>query len=297
LVTGAGGFVGQHLSQYLASVGDDVLACPGPGGSGSLDVTDAGAVAERILSFQPEGIVHLAGISSVAWSHAYPSRTSLVNGVGTVNVLQGVREHSPKAHVLVIGSGEMYGRIREGCRAHEDDTLRPLSPYSASKCASETFARQYAASYGVHAICVRPFNHIGRGQASQFVVPSLARQIAEITNGRRDAVIEVGDLTPVRDFLHVRDVVRGYRLLLERGERGTPYNLCSGQPCSIRSLLEQLLELSGVKAKIHLNKDRLRPAEIPWLVGDAARIQRLGWKPEDTVHSALAEALAEAAEK
>ena len=118
----------------------------------------------------------------------------------------------------------------------------------------------------VHAICARPFNHIGVGQASHFAVPSFARQITEIKRGHRDATIEVGDLSPVRDFLHVADVARGYRLLLERGEVGTPYNVCSGQPVSVRSILEQLLELSDVNAEVRMNPQRLRAAEIPWLV-------------------------------
>ena len=145
LVTGASGFVGQHLIRYLVSVGDDVVSCPGPDGPGALDVTDGSAVAERVSTARPEGVVHLAGISSVAWSHANPARTLLVNGLGTVNILQAVREMAPKARVLIIGSGEMYGRIREGYRAQEEDPLRPLSPYAASKCASEDFARQFAA--------------------------------------------------------------------------------------------------------------------------------------------------------
>jgi GDP-4-dehydro-6-deoxy-D-mannose reductase len=294
LVTGAGGFVGRHLCKYLTLVGDEVIACPGPDGPGALDVTDSSAVAQRIASLQPDGIVHLAGISSVSWSHANPARTFLVNGLGTLNVLQAVREGARNARVLLISSGEVYGRVRDGHFAREEDPVQPLSPYSASKCASEDLARQYAASYSVQVICARPFNHIGAGQAPHFVVPSFARQLVEIKRGRDKPVMEVGDLNPVRDFLHVADVVRGYRLLLERGEGQTPYNVCSGEPISIRELLNQLVEIAGAQVEIRVDSKRLRPAEIPWLVGNATRLHALGWRREHTVEAALMEALREA---
>ncbi len=294
LVTGSSGFVGQHLCRHLASVGDDVIARPGPDGPDSLDVTDDAAVRREISRLRPEGIIHLAGVSSVAWSHANSLKTFSVNATGTVNLLQAVREVVPATRLLLIGSGEMYGRLPEGHRAHEEDPLRPLSPYAASKCAAEDVARQYSASYGLQVICVRPFNHLGVGQALHFVVPSFAQQIADVKQGRREAFIEVGDLSPVRDFLHVEDVVRGYRLLLEEGAPGTAYNLCSSEPLSIRALLDQLLELAGIQIEIRLDAARLRPVEIPWLVGDGTRIRALGWQPNRTTRAALSEALEEA---
>jgi GDP-4-dehydro-6-deoxy-D-mannose reductase len=294
LVTGSGGFVGQHLCRHLTSIGDEVIPCPGPDGAGSLDVTDAEAVKRHILHVRPEGIIHLAGVSSVAWSHLNALTTFRVNATGTVNLLQAVREALPTARLLLVGSGEMYGRLSEGHRAREEDPLRPLSPYAASKCAAEDVARQYAASYGLQVVCARPFNHVGPGQAQHFVVPSFTRQIADVKQGRRQPVIEVGDLSPVRDFLHVEDVIRGYRLLLEKGGAGTPYNLCSGEPLSIRALLDQLLELAGIHLDVKVDPARVRPAEIPWLVGDGSRIGALGWQPHRTARAALGEALQEA---
>jgi GDP-4-dehydro-6-deoxy-D-mannose reductase len=270
------------------------VPCPGPDGPHALDVTDGEAVLRRIREAQPNGIIHLAGVSSVAWSHVNPAKTFFVNTLGAVNLLQAVREIVPATRLLLIGSGEMYGRVPEERRACEEDELNPLSPYAASKCAAEEAARQYAGSYGVQVVCARPFNHLGTGQAPQFVVPSFARQIADVKRGRRAALIEVGDLTPVRDFLHVDDVIRGYRLLLERGDPGKAYNLCSGEPLSVRSLLEELLEVAGVQLEIRVDSTRLRPVEIPWLVGDASRIRALGWHPLRTVHEALAEAFNEA---
>jgi GDP-4-dehydro-6-deoxy-D-mannose reductase len=297
LVTGANGFVGKHLCRYLASVGDEVVPCPGPDGPGALDVINTGAVAERIATVQPDGIVHLAGVSSVAWSHANPSQTFLVNCIGTVNVLQGIRNGAPKARLLLVGSGDMYGRIQEGRRAREDDVLEPLSPYSASKCAGEDVARQFAASYGLQVIRARPFNHIGAGQAEQFVVPSFARQIASTVREHRTGPIEVGDLSPVRDFLHVADVVRAYRTLLEYGEAGTPYNVCSGEPVAIRKVLDELLRLADFQGEIRTDPARFRPAEIPWLVGDPSRLRALGWEPVRAIQDALTEVIEEAAQK
>ncbi len=294
LVTGSGGFVGQHLCRHLTSNGDEVVLCPGPEGPGALDVTDSAAVRTRISDAQPDGIIHLAGISSVAWSHSNALRTFNVNTIGAVNLLQAAREAVPKARLLVVGSGEMYGRVEDGHRAREGDALSPLSPYAASKCAAEDAARQYYASYGLEVVCARPFNHLGAGQSANFVVPSFARQIAAAKKGKRPAAISVGDLNPVRDFLHVEDVVRGYRLLLEKGCAGTPYNLSSGEPLSIRALLGQLLELADLDLEVHVDAAKLRPTEIPWLVGDPSRIGALGWHPKHEVREALRDALQEA---
>jgi len=294
LVTGASGFAGRHLCQYLASIGDTVIACPGPDGPGSLDVTDASAVAHRIGDSQPEAIVHLAGVSSVASSHNEPARTFAVNALGTVNLLQAVRASSPTSRLLLIGSGEMYGRVAEGRLAEENDSLKPLSPYASSKCTAELVARQFAASYGLEVVCARPFNHVGLGQAPQFVVPSFARQLAAAKRGDGPAVIRVGDLSPVRDFLHVEDIVRGYRILLQPTTPLGTYNICSGVGRSIRSILDELIEISSVRAKIMVAADRLRTAEIPRLVGDPTRLLALGWKPRRTLHDALSDVFGEA---
>jgi len=291
LVTGAGGFVGRHLTRFLASVGDEVIACPGPEGPGALDVTAATAVQRRVAEATPDAIVHLAGISSVAWSHANAGKTMAVNVIGTTNLLEAVRTEAPRARLLLVGSGEMYGRLQDGRPAREEDPLRPLSPYASSKGAAEQVAGQYAASYGLQVVCARPFNHLGAGQSPQFVVPSFARQIAEVKHGRREAVIEVGDLSPVRDFLHVVDVVRGYRSLLLPSTPTGVYNLCSGTGRSIRSVLDELLKLAGVQAEVRVDPARLRPIEIPWLVGDSSRASAIGWPPQHAVTDALREVL------
>ena len=267
LVTGADGFVGTHLIRTLRARGDTVHLCSGPGGPGELDITSGAAVEVQIRQSLPDAVIHLAGISSVARSHEHPAATFAVNALGAANLLESVRRHAPRARVLLVGLGEVYGVLSSGHPAKETDPLRPLSPYAASKVAAEVLGRQVAESYQLHVVLVRPFNHLGPGQAAGFVVPSLTRQLLEVARGRVAPVVDVGDLSPVRDFSHVLDVIDGYLLLLDRGQPGQVYNLCSGTGRSIRELLDELQGLLGTRAEVRVDLQRLRPVEIPWLVG------------------------------
>lgn len=293
LVTGADGFVGKHLVKALRARGDRVEECDGPEGAAGLEVTSPAAVRARFEQFRPEGVVHLAGVSSVAWSHQNAAETVRVNVLGTANVLEAVRMLSPAARVLLVGSGEEYGKLVPGIPARESSPLAPLSPYAASKAAAEMLGRQAAASWGVHVVLVRPFNHLGAGQAPQFVIPSFARQLLAISQKKAAPVIRVGDLTPVRDFTHVADVVDAYLLLLDRGLSGEVYNVCSGEGLSIEQALKLLQELAGTTARIEVDPERLRPAEIPWLVGDPGKLEQLGWRRTRRVRQALTEVLEE----
>jgi GDP-4-dehydro-6-deoxy-D-mannose reductase len=296
LVTGANGFVGKHLCAHLRDVGDAVVEARGPdAGGASMDVTDAATVRDTVEAARPEAVIHLAGFSSVAKSHQDPGRAFAVNTLGAVYLLAALRDAAPKARLLLIGSAEMYGPLPDGLRATEDFPLRPLSPYAASKVAAEVAGLQFHRATKLEVIAVRPFNHIGAGQAPHFVVPSFARQIAEIRRGRPDAVLRAGDLTPVRDFSHVRDVVEAYALLVRRGVPGEAYNVCSGEGRTIRSLLDEMLRLAGVKARVEVDPERLRPAELPSLVGDPGKVRGLGWTPSRGVTQALRDALEEAA--
>ena len=258
LVTGSSGFVGSHLCHYLRTQGDDAIGFPGPNGPAALDVTNAQAVLQVVADSKPDAIVHLGGVSSVAWSHSNPIETFITNCLGTVNILQGVRATAPNCVILVIGSGEMYGKLARRRLVSETHRLDPLSPYAASKCAAEVASRQFAGAYGLRVICARPFNHLGPGQSPQFVAPSFARQIAEIKLGKRPPLIKVGDLSAVRDFTHVADVVHSYRLLLERGRTSEAYNICTGVPFAIHALLDRMLALASVTAQIEIDPSRLR---------------------------------------
>ncbi|NOJ83695.1 GDP-mannose 4,6-dehydratase [Myxococcus xanthus] len=297
LVTGADGFVGRHLCALLRAAGDEVVEAHGPRGEGvnsnalHFDVANEASVKAAVAEVKPEGIIHLAGFSSVAKSHHNPSRVFAVNTMGVVHLLTAVRESVPKARVVLVGSGEVYGPVPEGTRATEDTPAVPLSPYAASKSAAELAAVQFHRSYGLEVVMARPFNHLGAGQDPTFVVPSFAAQIRAIGLGTVDPVLRTGNLDAVRDFSHVRDVVEAYRLLLDKGAPGQAYNIGSGEGRTIRSLLEEMLSLAGVNARIELDPARLRPSDIPSLVGAPDKLKALGWAPKLTVADALRDVL------
>lgn len=300
LVTGADGFVGAHATSAFAAAGDEVIRAVGPHGDATgghpLDVTDEGAFSALLDGAKPDAILHLAGASSVAESHRKPADAARVNTLGVVHLLEATRRSCPAARVVVVSSGEVYGRVADDAPATETTPLSAQSPYASSKAAGELFATQFARSYGLHVVVARPFNHIGAGQAPHFVVPSMASQIARIAAGEAP-VLRVGDVTPVRDFSHVRDVVAGYRLLLTRGAAGEAYNVASGVGRTIASLLHALAAIAGVEVRLEVDPARLRPTEIPTLVGDAKKLRALGWTPTRSVEDALAEALADAEQR
>jgi GDP-4-dehydro-6-deoxy-D-mannose reductase len=292
LVTGANGFVGPHLVRLLLASGHQVIALAGPGAVGhSLDIRDYSGVKQLVCDTHPDAVVHLAGWSSVGSSFAEPLDCFDVNTRGTAVVFEAVRTQAPSARVLLISSGEVYGRAEHSERRQESSALAPASPYAMSKQAAELVAQQYHAAFGIHSVIARAFNHVGAGQDERFVVPSLVQQIRDIARRRRDPVIRVGNLDPVRDFSSVRDVVEAYRLLLERGRPGEAYNVCSGRGLSIREVLEELLRLAGVEAQIEVDPAKVRAAEVSHLVGDPGKLMRLGWQPEADVFSSLFEEL------
>ena len=301
LVTGAGGFVGRHLCEHFAAQGDQAIPIGWPASAGagwkSVDMTDSGAVQEALEAARPDAIVHLAGLSSVAASYREPSRTFAVNALGAVNLLAAVEQVAPAARVLLIGSAEMYGPVEPGTRATEALPLRPVSPYAASKVAAEVAGFQFHRGRGLATISARPFNHVGRGQRVDFVVSSFASQIAAIRRGTSAPVLKVGNLDAVRDFSHVADVVGAYRVLLQHGEPGQAYNVCSGEGRSIRALLQRMIELAGVEVRIEIDPARFRPSELPYLVGDPARLQGLGWRASRLLDDALRDALHEAEQR
>jgi GDP-4-dehydro-6-deoxy-D-mannose reductase len=297
VVTGAEGFVGPHLVEHLTACGDAVLALRGPGrepADQTVDVLDGVALRAAIESFAPDALVNLAGVSSVSQSHAMPLETFRVNLLGVVNICDAMRISAPRARLLLVGSGEMYGAVRSGTRAAESDPLEPTSPYAAAKLGAEVAALAFRRSSGLDVVAARPFNHLGRGQRADFSVPSFARQLEAVRAGRSPGVLSVGNLGSVRDFSHVRDVVAAYRLLLERGVSGEAYNVCSGEGRTMRSIVEELIAVSGVEARIELDPERVRPIDIPSLVGDPSRLRALGWKPRHAIREALADVLSEA---
>lgn len=298
LITGADGFVGTHAARVFRERGDDVVelrgaATPRSDSARTIELRDAAAVRETIAWAKPDGILHLAGASSVARSHDNPGESFEVNTLGTVHLLDAVRRDAPSARVVIVSSGEVYGSVPGEHAAIETDSLNPISPYASSKVAAEIAAKQFHASYGLAVVIARPFNHLGRGQAPHFVVPSFARQIRAIAaSGKGD--LRVGNLEAIRDFSHVLDVVDAYRVLLDRGVAGEAYNIASGVGRSVLSLLAELIAMARVDVKPSVDLNRMRPVELSSLIGNASKLRAVGWNPNRSVTDALREALEEA---
>jgi len=273
LVTGAAGFVGQHLVPRLADAGWQVHAV-----DRELDVRDAAAVEARVAEVSPHAIVHLAAQSSVAESLGDPESSARVNYVGARHLLEAAWREAPRARVLLVGSGEQYGAAAPGSAAFtESASLRPRTPYARSKACADLLGAHYAAR-GLDVIRVRAFNHAGPGQSDAFVLASFARQAAEIAAGRRAPVLAVGNLDSVRDFLDVDDVVDAYVRLLDPRVPAGAYNVASGTGRRIGALLDALLAEASLSARVEVDPARLRPADSS--VGDAARLRAAtGWLP------------------
>lgn len=302
LVTGAGGFVGPHLVAALAARGARVrgagLGAP-PAGTPledwrATDFADAPQAFAALAAAPCDAIVHLAGQSSAARSFEAPEETFRANVTGTWTLLEAARTHAPGARLLIVGTSEVYGAIAPGTRAAEDASIRPVSPYALSKAAAEEVARAYAGTHGLDVVCARPFSHTGVGQSPRFVVPSFAQQLAAIEAGRSEPVLHVGNLEVTRDLSDVRDIVGGYCALLERGRPGVAYNLCRGEGVNLRDMVAELASLARVRVKIEVDPARLRPADVPWLVGDPSRAaSETGWRTQRPLADTLRDVLEE----
>ena len=285
-VTGAGGFVGPYLAAHLGSCGDDVIET-----DHDLDVTDGEAVRKAFAASKPDAVYHLAAASHVGTSWSAPVEVTRVNTEGTLNVLLAALDASVD-RVLVVGSAEEYGRIApEDLPVAETAPLRPVSPYGASKAAAEMLASHAFRGRGLGVICVRAFNHLGPGQSDALVASSIAKQVALAERAGGGTVL-TGDLSPRRDFTDVRDVVRAYRLLVERGEPGEAYNVCSGQDVGIQEIADALAAAASVPVRFEVDQSRLRPVEIPVVRGDNAKLRAAtGWAPEIPLSRTLGDIL------
>jgi GDP-4-dehydro-6-deoxy-D-mannose reductase len=288
LVTGAAGFVGRHLVAHLGEAGDEVLEVDRHHGH---DILDLDALRAVVDDARPEALYHLAGQADVGGSWSSPVTTFQVNAEGTLKVLL-VAAEAGVDRVLAVTSADVYGRVAEAdLPIGEDAPLRPVSPYGASKAAADVLAHQAHLGGGLGVIRARPFNHLGPGQSEAFVAPALAARIAanELEDG--DAV-PVGSLSPRRDFTDVRDVVRAYRLLVERGVPGTAYNVCSGRDVAIQDLAERLVAQAERPMRLVPDPELVRPVDTPVLRGDPARLREAtGWEPAIPLDQTLADVL------
>lgn len=285
-LTGIDGFVGRHLAAGLASGGATVSGMvltadepvEGTERIVSVDLRDASRVSEAIVSANPDAVVHLAGQTSVAAAFRDPAETFRVNALGTLHVLEACR-NVDLDRVLLVSSSEVYGDADPSAGpVGEEAPLRPITPYGTSKAAQDLLGYQYWRAFELPVVRIRAFPHTGPGQAPRFVFPSVARGIALAEAGRGPERIQVGWLGAVRDLSDVRDVVRAYEALLDRGRPGEAYNVCSGTGRTIDEALETLVGLADRPVELVRDAERLRPTEVGWMVGNPEKLERVtGW--------------------
>ena len=281
LITGAEGFVGGHLARELGA-----RAAPS-----SVDVLDAEALRREVAAVRPDGVVHLAALSSVSASWDETADVWRTNVLGTVNVLEAVRAEQPSARVVFASSGEVYGGPKV-LPTPEEAPIAPRSPYAASKAAAELACR---AAEGLDVVIARPFPHIGPGQDERFAVGSWTAQLARL-RAEGGGALQVGDLSVERDLTDVRDVCRAYALLLDPGVPVGTFNIASGRAVPLSRVVELLVELAGVPVTVEQDEERLRPADLPVVSGDPSRLRAAtGWEPQISLERTLADALEAAA--
>ena len=283
LVTGANGFVGLHLVAHLRSCGDEVI-------ESDTNILDREAITATITAARPEVVYHLAAQADVAGSWDSPVETLRVNVEGTLNVCDAARLADAE-RVLGITSADVYGHVNQTDSVDppldETTPLRPISPYAASKTAAETIYLQAGLGHGLNVVLARSFNHLGPGQSDRFVASAIASRIA--ANERSGTTtVSVGNLEARRDFTDVRDVVRAYRLLIQRGTAGDTYHVCSGKDHSIREIAEQLVGLAAFPMTLEPDPELLRPVDLKVLCGDNTKIRsHTGWAPQIPIETTL----------
>jgi GDP-4-dehydro-6-deoxy-D-mannose reductase len=303
-ITGATGFAGSHLIDILLAEGHEIWALVHEATShqglpshprlrpAAGDLLDPQQMVDAVAAAAPDMIFHLAGQAYPARSWQEPAQTMAVNAGGTANILRAAVEFG-RPRVVVVTSAEIYGPIAAADLPLTELTPpQPRHPYGVSKLAAGELTRVYWERYQLPVVEARPFNHIGPRQAKGFVVPDFASQLAAISLGQQAPAMRVGNLEPQRDFTDVRDVAAAYLRLAEAGQPGDAYLICSGQPVSVRHLLDTLIELNGAPVEVLVDQSRLNPNDTPCLYGSHAKIEaHTGWRPQIPLRQSLADAL------
>jgi len=299
LVTGASGFAGRHVVRELRDHDHEVLAVdrqfepPLPAGTSThvCDICDGATLNAFVASTAPDACIHLAGIAFVPEGRQHPARVFRTNTMGTLHLLQAFRRLQRPAPLLTVSTAHVYGRTARSQPITESDPLQPETAYAISKCAADMLTLHYATEYGMHTMTARPHNHIGPGQSQRFVIASFAAQLRAMQCGATAPRITVGNLQSERDFTDVRDVARAYRLLVEHGRPGQAYNIASGHPVTVQSVLDALCRIAGIHPEIVVDSERFRPTDS-WPPLDLTRIrQETGWTPRFHIDQTLGDIL------
>ncbi|QFF97986.1 GDP-mannose 4,6 dehydratase [Psychrobacillus glaciei] len=309
LITGVMGFVGKYLAEHLLSQGIEVWGTSRMESpllrlkngnlkivQNNLDSTDD--IHNLLCSIKPNYIFHLAGQSNVKLSWEDKEGTFYANVNKTIFLLDACvkyQQENPRMRILTVGSSEEYGKVESSELPIKETTiLRPMSPYGASKAAVSMLIQQYHKAHGLNVIHVRPFNHIGPGQSLGFVVPDFTKQLVQIEKGEKEKVLKVGNLSAMRDFTDVRDIVEGYYELVLYGKLGEIYNICSGDGVSINEILNKLIELSSSNAIVEVCESKIRPIDIPNYIGENSKIKSdTDWIPKYEIIRTLEDSLNE----
>ncbi len=307
LITGASGFTGGYLCEHFllqekyeisgtyhreeslehSPIKDKINVK-------NIDLLNGERVLNLIEEIKPDYVVHLAAASSPQQSFKDPIDTFTTNVSAEINLLEAIRKANlVKTRILITSSCEVYGYVKtEDLPVSESTSLRPATPYAVSKLTQDYLALQYYIAYNLQCIRVRPFNHIGPRQSSRFVVSDFSKQIAEIEKGKREPVVHAGNLDAKRDFTDVRDIVKAYELLLQKGAAGEVYNIGSGVSYSARDILNILLELTTSNITLKIDSKKMRPGDMPDIVCSNKKLMKLtGWKPEIPLKQTLRDTL------
>lgn len=294
LITGGTGFAGSHLVEYLLSQGFTdihVTTLPDPSRERSdwlipqdhihqVNLVDQASVSELFKNLQPTQIYHLAAISEVGNSFKVADKVIVNNTLLQLSLLEAMREQTPKARMVIVGSAQEYDVHRSipETGISEEHPLGPGNPYAVSKVTQDLLALSYFYSYDLDIVRARPFNHIGERQVAAFAVPSFAEQIAHVEQGSQD-YIEIGNLSAIRDFTDVKDVVRAYAVLMEKGQKGEAYNIGSGKGVTMQEVLDQLIALATKPIEVRTDEARFRPQDAKKIIANVSKISQLGWEP------------------
>lgn len=299
LITGASGFAAQYLAAYAAQQGAQVYGLsrrdvfPGSMTGILADLTQAEAAEQALRESQPNYVFHLAA-QTPANTHGNSERDWLLaNPLATLNLLEAVRRHQPQARVLVISSSSVYGHVPEhDLPIDERSPLQPTTMYGVSKATQELVAIRYAAEHGLDIVRARPFNQLGPGEPRAMLTSILAAQVAAIAAKRAPPLVRMRHRATCRDFTDIRDAVRAYWDILERGARGEIYNICSGVATPIAEIAERLIAVAGIAAEIEETGPAPAPGDILVQVGSYAKLaQAVGWQPRIELSTSLADLL------